>query len=28
LPSNEQPIVAPKPPEKKEIITNMGTYHT
>lgn len=28
LPSNEQPVVAPKPPEKKEIITNMGTYHT
>jgi hypothetical protein len=28
LPSNEQPMVAPKPPEKKEIITNMGTYHT
>jgi len=27
-PSNEPPIVAPKPPEKKEIVTNMGTYHT
>lgn len=27
-PSTELPMVAPKVPEKKEIITNMGSYHT